>query len=172
MKTLILAILLFIFSNSLINAQNYYQKSTIYSGNETYKCTVRTIGTPILCSLGNIKNKIGNQRMILPHGDESFNSITGMDEADQTILNIFRKIMYRGEILKMNEAKDRILITFSINDSGKILELGFLMNQNTSFNPKHLAPLEQEIKERVVFTFSSNAAKGANFLQFTRKYQF
>ncbi|NWJ51286.1 MAG: hypothetical protein HXX14_10505 [Bacteroidetes bacterium] len=172
MKTLIASIILVFCVNISINAQNNFGRNKIASDKEIYKCISLSPRTNTYI-LENVKNKLTNAKMIIPKNPEAgFSSIIGNELVDKTIVSIFQEIMTKEDILKMNHAKDRIIITFYINDSGKVLELGFLVSKNTSFKPQYLAKVEQRIKKEVTFSFASNELKGANFLRFNRIYRF
>lgn len=154
-------LILFLNVNSYINAQNYYNDTIIFSGKEKYIC--KPYGNNNRVTINNVNNRLTNERMIYPKGLQQYN--IDSDLAKKKIKSIISEVMVNATKSKP-AGNDYVLLMFWINDSGQVKELNFSMFKYTSFNPCYLPEVEQRIKNEVVFSFTDNTWKGANFIRF------
>lgn len=168
MKTLIATIII-VFCVNYVNAQNYYKKDKVSSGKEIYNCILLGSGQRIY--LTNTKNRFFNRKMIIPNGVESLSSIN-VELPRKKMGTIFNEIISAADREKLKSKKEIISIEFLISDSGEVQELNFDITKNSSINPLYLSRIEQRVKKEVVFTFSSNELKGANFIRFSLTFMY
>lgn len=164
MKTLIATIVVVFCFISCGNAQDYYKKGKITSEKEVYSCRTSDKGKWI--NLRNIKNKLFHEKQIIPSKTESLSEID-FQSTRKKIETIFNETISATDKANLKASKGLLSIAFWINDSGKILELDFDLYKNIAFKPQYLAKIEQRIKSEVIFPFSSNEYKDANFIRFS-----
>lgn len=171
MKVITTILILVFCANHYINAQSYYNKNKISSNKETYECTPTKMMNAVV--LINVKNKLDKEKQVIPGNPEDYMSyLSENDGIRNKIKVILGEIIDPSDREKIHNAGNYIIMNFWINDSGRILEMGFSFMNNSLLKPQYLSKIEERIKKEIVFSFSSNRLKGANFIFFASGFGF
>ncbi|ASZ11548.1 hypothetical protein KTO58_17275 [Chitinophaga pendula] len=140
-----------------------FDEGIVKAGNKTYQC--KLIDSNRLY-ISNSENILGSKQPQIPAGVEDLTSIEckGVNEVGELI----RGVIPKDKLQKIADEK-AMVITYSIDNTGKVLETTFAIDANTQIAPMELSKLEDKIKT-VTFTFKNDQLKGVNFIRFNSMF--
>lgn len=164
MKYFLSLILLLSFGTSYCYAQSLYSPPEVHVGERKYKVEVFEGRFPMI-GVTNAENSWSKTRQTV-----SADMLWALQLTQPTsLLNSFWDTFNEDELRELLP-EERIIVTFYVNPSGKVIETSFLLKKETKLRPEKLAELEATLKNNVSFSFKMDPrqAKRANFFHFTK----
>lgn len=162
MKNLLLILGLILITNCCVNGQSVYNQQRIILDSVVYVCEKnKEYGGSI--QITNENNILWKTKQNLPQSANDL-SLGSINNSKEERLKILRKLFSNERV---SQLKTEIVYTrFFIDDSGKVLELSFLLKGNSNITPNELFQIEKSFKKNLLFTFKNKELNGANFISF------
>ncbi|WP_066839344.1 hypothetical protein [Rufibacter ruber] len=163
MKALIMlsAIVVLSLQLGICLGQNAFERSNAKGKSTTYKITGSSNNYKKAIAVANGKNIINEKlkKNPPPH-------LTNIELISELKLNnIFLSALGTKRLEQLSTSDYSMLITFYVNDLGKILELEFILPETTIITPAELEILESMILKELSFKLNQNEMNGAKLFQ-------
>lgn len=163
MKVLIIISTVFLLSFQLNTCfgQNAFERGNTKGKNIIYKLKGASSNNKKAIAVSNTKNTLDEKLKNNPP-----THLKNVEFSVGVNLNrIFISLLGKKRIEYLVETDQTMLITFFVNENGKVLELEFILPKNTTITPGELEILEERIKKEVSFKLEKSETKGAKLFQ-------
>jgi hypothetical protein len=162
-KSIILLGMLIIINITTTQAQQLRPNSINKASHNSYRVESSTYGWM----------EVNNQTNTLRHRRPKVNPYNLYLKKDDnlSLINSFKQVFTNARLVQL-ENEPAILLQFKVSPTGKMIEVTFLVRENTSISISELEALENAIKKNVSFTINSGEIKGADFFEIGQNVPF
>ena len=156
MKKIFFTIVITVISSAIIYAQALTPNAVINTPSATF--VTKQVGASNNMTVDNSKNVYHNK---IPKNRNSDITIDRKDKADMLIS--FRQVFSKARLEQLLSER-YIMMTLYVSPTGQVLEVRFLLHNNTLLTALELESLENALKKNVVFIFRPEQIKGEDFI--------